>query len=199
MKRFHFERPTEYYDEQLLPIDEQICALLQKRKSTSNNNPGYPPFEYIERWANTYGLYEDYLKSIFGTLRSEELYKPRIEPSDFRKHIPVLKAIENNGFLFTVTSVRQYKNASVITLTADWDVTIDSPTTLHKTRHFELHIEGNYDCRMDRWEGSSGHSSYNFIVSPPLPDDLSRVEFRFIEYQRPFKNQPTGFELKFIP
>ncbi|MGO0061175.1 hypothetical protein ACTID9_14330 [Brevibacillus fluminis] len=199
MKRIQFERPTEYYDEQLLPIDEQICALLQQRKKISNHNPGYPPFEYIERWANLYGLYEDYLKSVFGTLRSEELYKPQIEPNGFRMHIPVLKSIENDGYLYTVTSVRQYENASVITLTADWDVTIDSSTNLHNRRHFDLQIEGDYDCRMDRWEGNSGDSSYHFVVSPPLPDEISGMEFRFVEYRRPFKEQPTGYEIRMIP
>lgn len=199
MKRMNFERPTEHYDERLVPIDEQICDLLKQRKNISNRNPGYPPFEYIERWANTNGLYEDYVKAVFGTLRSEELYKPMVEPNGFRMHIPVLQSMECGGVLYTVTSVRQYTNASVITLTADWDVTIDSSTVSNKPRHFDLQIEGNYDCRKESGGGTTGHSSYNFIVHPPLPDELSGVEFRFIEYRRPFKTQPTGLEIRFTP
>lgn len=80
-----FERPTDHYDERIFHIDEQICELLQRPKAISDNNPGYPPFEYIENWANSFGLYEDYLKAIFGTLRSEEHYKPMVEPAGFRK------------------------------------------------------------------------------------------------------------------
>lgn len=93
MKRMPFERPTEHYDEQLITIDEQICALLKQRKELSGNNPGFPPFEYISQWATTFELYEDYLKVIFGTFMSEEHFKPMVDPTGFRKHIPVLKSV----------------------------------------------------------------------------------------------------------
>lgn len=47
MRRMPFERPTEYYDEKLLPIDEELCSLLQQRKQVSHNNPGYPKLSKI--------------------------------------------------------------------------------------------------------------------------------------------------------
>jgi hypothetical protein len=34
-----FHAPTDYYCEVLAPIDEQICALLVKRKELSQNKP----------------------------------------------------------------------------------------------------------------------------------------------------------------
>lgn len=37
-----FRPPTNYYCEELVPVDEQICGLLAKRKELSNNNPGFP-------------------------------------------------------------------------------------------------------------------------------------------------------------
>ena len=61
LKRMPFERPTEHYD-------EQICEMLKLRKQLSNNNPGFPPFEYIFKWAETFELYENFLKNVFGTL-----------------------------------------------------------------------------------------------------------------------------------
>ncbi|GAS82122.1 unknown protein [Paenibacillus amylolyticus] len=36
------ERPTEYYDERISKIDEQICEMLKIRKQISNNNLGFP-------------------------------------------------------------------------------------------------------------------------------------------------------------
>lgn len=57
MKRMPFERPTEYYDKRIFPIDKQICELLKQRKEISCNTPGYPKFEYIEEWAITFDLY----------------------------------------------------------------------------------------------------------------------------------------------
>lgn len=41
--------------------------------------------------------------------------------------------------------------------------------------------------------GSQGHTSFTFIVSPPLSDDLSELKLVFKEYKTPFK-KPTGFE-----
>lgn len=194
MKRMPFERPTEHYDESIYHIDEQICKLLKQRKEISNHNPGYPPFEYITKWAITFDFYEDYLKSVFGALRNEEYFKPVVEPTEFRKHIPVLKYLEQGEFLYTVTSVRQYSNASVVTFNIDWDVKSETVNS-NKLKHFELYLGENYDCRMDTGGSTSGHSSFNYVVSPPLPDDIKGFQFIFSEFSRPFRHKPTGEEI----
>lgn len=36
---------SDYYDQKLLPLDDQLCELLKQRKELSNNNPGVPPIE----------------------------------------------------------------------------------------------------------------------------------------------------------
>ncbi|MBP1081393.1 MULTISPECIES: hypothetical protein [Bacillus] len=89
-EKIPFERPTDHYDERILSINEQICALLKQRKEISNNNPGFPPLEEISRWAEEYGHYEELLRSIFLTLMDEDEFRPVVEPKDFRKYIPVL-------------------------------------------------------------------------------------------------------------
>ena len=114
MKRMPFERPTEHYDERISKIDEQICEMLKLRKQLSHNNPGFPPFEYISEWAETFELYEDFLKVVFGTLRSEEHYKPMVDPSDFRKHIPVLKSVEKGNFFYTLTDCQTKCDSSSV-------------------------------------------------------------------------------------
>lgn len=60
MKRMQFIRPTEHYDQRITDIDEQICALIKQRKERSDNNPGFPSFEYISDWAAKFELYEDF-------------------------------------------------------------------------------------------------------------------------------------------
>ncbi|WML58790.1 hypothetical protein [Neobacillus sp. PS2-9] len=60
---------------------------------------------------------------------------------------------------------------------------------------FELFLGEQYDCRQDRAGGSSRHFTYNFIVSPPLPDDISKAELVFREYSDPFREKPTGLEI----
>jgi hypothetical protein len=114
MKRKPFEPPTDYYDERLITIDEQICSLLKQRKDISNNNPGFPTDDVISNLALKYDLYEDYLRSLFGSMRMDDLFKPRIEPTGFRKHLLVLKSIEKGDRVYSETVIRQYENASVI-------------------------------------------------------------------------------------
>lgn len=199
MKRLPYERPTGHYDKQLFQIDEEICSLLKKRKEMSKNNPGFPPDDAISKWAAKYQLYEDYLNSIFGTMKSEDFFRPRVDPTGFRKHLPVLKSLEIGERLYSVTVIRQYENASVVHLHIDWDGTNDSPFDLHQKQHnsfLELVIDKQYDCRMDRGGGSPGHYSYNFIVSPPLPDDISGLDLIFKEYSDSFREKATGLEIK---
>jgi hypothetical protein len=110
----HRRRPTKQYDENVLPIDEQLCALIAKRNAVSNNNPGFPPLEKIDEWAAKYGLYETHLDSVFHTLYHEELHRPRVEPTGFRGIIPVMKIAEAESQVFLITHLRQYENASVL-------------------------------------------------------------------------------------
>ncbi|NWQ40672.1 hypothetical protein MLOOGBEN_08165 [Bacillus sp. EB106-08-02-XG196] len=203
MKRMPFERPTEHYDEKIFPIDEQICALLKQRKDISNNNPGFPPPEYISEWAKKYGLYEDLLNSVFGTLRMEDEFKPRVEPKNFIKHVPILQSVEKDERLYTLTFLRQYENATVVQLNMDWDdktEDLDEDPHLRHMRHhraLELRLGENYECRIDSGSGSDGHFRQNFIVFPPLPDDPSGLTFVFKEYHDFSKGKPTGLEIVF--
>jgi hypothetical protein len=203
MKRMPFERPTEHYDERIIPIDEKICALLKERKELSNQNPGFPPPENITNWAKKYGLYEDLLNSVFGTLRMEDEFKPRVEPKNFIKHIPILQSVEIDERLYTITFLRQYENATVVQLNMDWDVKTEDLEEdfhlrhMHHHRALELSLGEKYECRTDSGSGSDGHFRQNFIVSPPIPDDPSGLTFVFKEYQDFSKGKPTGHEIVF--
>ncbi|MCM3412677.1 hypothetical protein [Metabacillus litoralis] len=196
MKRMPFERPTEYYDERLIPIDELICSLLQQRKEISNANPGFPPLEDISEWAEKYGLYEELLRSIFGVLDNDFYFKPMVEPEDFQKYIPVLKTVEKEKYLYTVTFIKQYANASVVNFNIDWEPEENSDIErFHHHSFWALWIGEEYDCRETGGGGTDAHISYNFIVSPPLPENINGLELNFKEYQTPFKKKPTGKEI----
>lgn len=119
MKRMPFEPPTEHYDEKIETIDEQICNLIEQRKELSNNNPGFPTKELITKWSMKYNFYEDFLNSVFSHFLNEDIYKPTVEPKGFLKNIPMLKSFEKDGVFYTVTFIRQFKNASVVHFTID--------------------------------------------------------------------------------
>ena len=146
------------------------------------------------KWALKYNHFEDYLRSLFGSARMDGFFKIRIKSTGFREHISVLKSIEKDDQVYSVTVIRQYENASVIQLHIDWDEAKDLPD-LHHHNTFELFLGEQYDCWQDRAGGSTGHYTYNFIVSPPLPDDISSMDLVFKEYRDTFKENPTGLEI----
>lgn len=186
MKRMQlFRPPTSHYDERIKQIDEKICELIDQRKGISNNNAGYPPFEYIADWAKKFDLYEELLKSIFGSLWNEKMYKPFVEPEDFRRNLPVLKSVEMDNKLFTITYIHQYSNSSIVNFNIDWDNTsVLSEPHLRQHTHYELFIDERYNCRMASGAGGDEHLHYNFIVSPPLPDNTSGIKLFFKGYNQ---------------
>ncbi|MRX74344.1 hypothetical protein GJU40_19685 [Bacillus lacus] len=195
MKRMPFEPPTEFYDERLSKVDEQICSLLKQRRDISNNTPGFPSDAAISNWALKYDLYEEFLNALFRAIRMYDFFKIPIEPAGFRKHISVLKSIEKNNRIYSITVIRQYENASVLQLHIDWDEPNDSSIERHHHNGFELFLGEQYHCRQDRAAGSTGHYTYNFIISPPLPDDVSNTKVVFREYSDTFLEKPTGLEI----
>ena len=196
LKRMPYEPPTEHYDERIEDIDEQICQLIKQRKEISNNNPGFPSKPFIEKWSKKYHFYEEFLNSIFADFLNEEVYKPVVEPQGFLKFIPILKSVEKDSKLYSVTFIRQFENASVVHLGSDRN-TYDEMSEWDNREHtfFQLSIEGegHYDCRYEGGGGSMGHETFTFIVSPALPDDISKCKLVFKEYKIPF-HKPTGFE-----
>lgn len=196
MNQLPFEQPSEKYDEKLFSIDEQLCALLKERKDISNSETVFPTEEAIQNWSLKYNLYEDYLKSLFSTMGIEGHFKPRVEPTGFRKHLPVLKSVEINERFYSITFIRQYENASVIYLHVDWHSKEETPSNMqHHHNSFELFLLGEYDCRSGGARGTTGTRTYNFIVSPALPDDFSGLELVFRGYSDTFKDKPTGLEV----
>ncbi|APM38520.1 hypothetical protein [Clostridium kluyveri] len=195
MKRISFKRPTNYYDERIKQVDEKICQLIKQRKEISNNNPGYPPLEYIANWAEKYDLYDDLLRLIFASLWNDKIYRPLIEPEGFYRNLPVLKSLEIDNRLFSVVSIRQYSNSSIVNFNIDWNDTSDLSEYQSQHTHFELSISEKYNCRMMNGTGGDGHFHYDFIVSPPLPDNISGVELVFKEYTLPFTDIPIGHDV----
>ncbi|MFC3803129.1 hypothetical protein [Cohnella sp. GCM10012308] len=182
MRRMRYEPPTSHYDERVKDVDARICELIRERKDIAEGKPGYPSFAYIEQWSADYGLYEEHLKSLFGLLYNEEQFKPVVEPRDFIKYIPVLKTTEHACSMFSIISIRQYANASVVTLHID-----SSESNLQDGLFCELELKAPYVCTMDSGSGSGHHFIYDFVVSPPLPDELSGVSFKFSVRGRSFQ------------
>lgn len=194
------ERKDGYYNENLLPIDEKICELIHQRRVVSEGNPGHPLKAMVTDWAEKHNFYEEYLHAVFSTLNLEEIYKPRVKPEEFRYNLPVMRSAEQLGVFYSVVTVRQYSNASVAVLSADWEESFNLHYSERIHREFVLEIQGDqpYDCRMENGSGTTGKMSQNFIISPPLPDDLSNIEFRVRAYNGYGKEDPVGPEIVLV-
>jgi hypothetical protein len=197
MELLPFKRPTTHYDERVNQIDEKICELIKQRKEISNNNPGYPPFEYISNWAEKFDLYEEQLKYVFKSLWNEKAYIPIVNPNGFRINLPALKIVEKDNCLYSVIFIRQYSNSSVININIDSNEERDPLNRQSARNHFKLFIGEEYDCRMTSGGGGKDHYSYNFVVSPPLPDNFSGIDLIFKEYKTIIGEgeQPTSNEV----
>ncbi|HDR7544679.1 TPA: hypothetical protein RY883_003680 [Bacillus cereus] len=196
MRRMTFERPTDHYDERLYSIDEKICALLKERKELSGDDPGFPHDEAIYKWAKQYEFYPDYLNSLFSSMMDEEEFKPRVEPTGFKKHVPVFKTYEHNGVMYTVTFIQQYANASVVYLYSDWDSTDEDFIENKPHSFFQLSIDDTYDCWSEGGGGTDGHMNHQFVISPVLPDNLSGISLRFKELSMPFRKDQAVLEFE---
>lgn len=152
------------------------------RKDILNNKQALPTEELVAKWSARYGLYKEFIDSLFMTMMNEEHFKPMVEPEVFRRHIQILQAIDQGDYIYSLTSMRQYSNASVIIINIDWEAPEDQHYNHETMIHLELSIGQDYDCRMMNGSSNSDHAAYKFVVSPPLPDDLSGIELRFTKY-----------------
>lgn len=175
MIRMPFRPPTDYYCESLAPIDEQICALLAKRKEISKDNPGFPHLDSISAWSQQYELNEDMMLSIFGTMYNERRFLLHVVPTGFLKFVSILKSVEIDGVLYAVTHMKQYSNVSVVYI--ETEVNTAEPYVRLGHAGFELFISPEYQCRSNGGYGQSKGMQHSFVVTPPLPDDVTGVEF----------------------
>lgn len=192
-------RNSVNYDPRLEVIDEKICALIQKRKSISEGRPGIPSEELLQQWSRKYGIYKDLLDSIFSNLRNEEEFRPRVVPQNFRRILPVMQGKEIDGCFYYVTHIRQYDNASVLSLNISLPKNYTesfSPKEEWREdshRYFDLQLEiSGFDCRSDSGSGSEDQYMMDYIIAPALPDNYSGLDLVFKESQECFKETSGG-------
>ena len=175
LTRMSFRPPSDYYCEEVAPIDEQICGLLAKRKELSNNNPGFPNLDRISEWSQQYGLDEDWLRRIFAYMHGKHHLQTQIEPTEFLKFVPILKSVEVDSIMYAVTHMKQYSNSSVVYI--ETEVNTAEPYVRLGHANFELSISPEYQCRPNGGCGQDRGMQHSFVVTPSLPDDLTGVEF----------------------
>lgn len=193
---FRGESIPTYYDTRLQPIDEKICALIQERKTIAGDNPGLPSEEAFQNWGETYGHYPAMLREVFAAMRNEKEFKPRVEPKKFRGFVTVMSGKKFGDQFFCVTHLRQYENASVLSLSVSSPVDYKQRYADHDERReldYELEIpNSDYDCKEDEGSGSDGLWVRNYIIAPAIPDELPDLKLIFQEQEIFPEQKRTG-------
>ncbi len=102
------EPPTDYYDEQLKTVDENIAASIATRQRLSNGKPGFPKPAYLEQWARQYEIPVSILHRIFFILFNWPVLRERVQPDRFERFIPIMAAEPRGNLLVLVPYARQY-------------------------------------------------------------------------------------------
>lgn len=169
-EHFHLKKP---HHPQIKEIDKQICALLQERKIRSEGNPGIPSDVVLKEWADQFQLEEEMLYSIFFTAYNEEMFKPVAVPTRYEKSIPLQKWYEKDAIIYSIASMQQYENASVLVMQTTWD---ESRYKDDRPIFTTLDLGSSYQVTATDGVGSSGTKIERFVVFPRLPDDLSTIK-----------------------
>lgn len=182
-----FHSPTDYYCEALDTVDERLCALIAERKKVSGNNPGFPGVDRIAAWCQNYGLDEQMTLGIFSQLYQEDRFQPPPVPIGFRRFVPIVKFVKLDSVLYAVTHMKQYANASVVNIEISLETDDETVGIAHA--QVDLSIGPEYTCRQDSGSSSGRSMQYSFTVTPPLPDNISDMEFSL--QMTPFPDVPA--------
>lgn len=159
-----FEPPTEYYDERIKSVDENIVASIATRQHLSQGQPGFPKDAYMEQWAQQYAVPIPLLQRTFALLFGwRDIVRERVEPDQFERFVPIMTAENQQDLWVTVPYLRQYNNCSIV------EVLLASPH-LSGPVTVDLDIAG-YECQRHGGGGSRGYWRQEFVVTPLVPDD----------------------------
>lgn len=169
--------PGEPYDDSLSAIDEEICQALCRRQALTGQGGNVPPQKRLEEWARQYGIDATALARVFGVIAhvGKEPRRPPT-PERFLRFVPVGRSLEQDGITFAIPVLKQYENLTIVYLEISAEGV--GPHATIELPHVELSLSAPYQAQLDSGNGHGPLLSYRFLVTPPLPDDVSSVTFR---------------------
>lgn len=170
---------SEPYNEDIKEIDEQIMRLVQKRKNLAAGGNFIPATEQVQIWQEEFGLSE--LK-IYELIRMLNRSAKRRSFSDFsgelRTVVPIMKQTNTGKFTLKMTHMMQYENWSELHINVRYAESLEEDVSLNL--NFTLDIYGKeiqYNVRRGSGSSHSNEAQMQFMVEPPLPDELEGLSF----------------------
>lgn len=169
------------YNDEAKRVDEQILELYRQRKAVSGGKNLFPDTEMVERWSAQLGLEASEIRFILSNLNEA---RPRRhfweEPGALLGVLPIMKTTLQEDAEYTLTHAMQHEKLSIVTL----EIRYLKETVGHVNVNAELMLAvvGDTDYEIDGHgaHGGGAHLQMQFMVSPPLPEEISSVEFSLV-------------------
>ncbi|MBT2293228.1 hypothetical protein J7E73_29800 [Paenibacillus albidus] len=174
------EIPNNYNGE-TQRIDEQILGLVKQRRAMAGGKRFVPGAELLEEWAAKFGMETDQLMFILHSLNDQERNYHLREPGELLAVLPLMKKTISGDCEYMLTHVMQHKEASLVTLEIKYLLEEDAGEVYLKP-NLTLEVLGGeeYNIRRHGSHGGGLHTQMQFMIIPPLPDDLGGLEFSLV-------------------
>ncbi|MRN55564.1 hypothetical protein [Paenibacillus monticola] len=172
--------PNDYNDE-AKKIDEQILGLIQQRKAISGGKRLFPEQEVLEQWAAKFDLELNQISLILSSL-NEGLPRRHFwdEPGLLLGVLPIMKRIVTEDFEYVLSHAMQHEKLSIVTLEIKYLKETTDQVHIRPTLDLVVLSDTEYEVTRNHGHGGGGQIQMRFMVSPPLPNDLTSVEFSLV-------------------
>jgi hypothetical protein len=168
------------YDPELEPVDEALVELWSRRLAQSRGRRLLPPPGLTREWATRYHLPENLVAWWFRQMTAPFPAEPPPRMGDVRAVRPLMKQQAVAGVVYQLTHVEDYAEASMVHLRVR--VETDEPWPPNQL-DFRLTLALTPDrYTVTPWGMTGGglRLSVQYLVTPPLPDDLTAVRWSLV-------------------
>ncbi|MHA6534262.1 chorismate mutase family protein [Paenibacillus sp. BAC0078] len=169
------------YNDEAKQIDAQILELFRQRKAVAGGKGLSPEMETIEQWAVEFGLEVAEITFILSNLNEA---RPRRHFWDgsgpLNGVLPIMKTTLEGDVEYTLTHAMQYERYSIVTLEIKYLKETVSPVNIQPELTLAVHGGTDYEIKEHGARGGGSHLQMQFMVSPPLPQDLSTISLSLV-------------------
>lgn len=169
------------YNAEVKKIDEQILTLIQERKAITGKKRLSPESEILEDWAARFDMdtaqIVRYLHSLNEAVPRRQYWD---EPGLLLGVLPIVKRTLIEDCEYTLTHAMQYEALSIVTVEIKYLKEAVGHIHLRTALTLEVLGEAEYEVQPHGGHGGGAYTQLQFLISPPLPNDLETVEFSLI-------------------
>ncbi|WP_040952062.1 hypothetical protein [Gorillibacterium massiliense] len=171
--------PNEY-NQTIKEIDERIIELISLRRTKVEGRRYYPSIEQIAEWSTRFELDESQIHYIMQSLQDQIRLDFPDELGELNNVLSIMKKSVAESCEYTLTHAMQYEKASIVFV--EIKLLDNSQGEVHLKPNLFLHIINNqqYSVRRHGSRGGGAQTEMQFMVIPPLPENLENLEFSLV-------------------